>query len=158
MDQPEKVAKVRTYDCTYCKRGFTKAQALGGHMNIHSKRKAGKAKTVASHHDQYSSSLTHKAKNDSEYYNNMANNCNYSTVPISSDNCFGPRRSNYPMHLPTPDYPSFSLRDSACSSPHGSYAGENFSLGIGPIIVVDGDDHQERNEVVDVELRLGFNP
>ncbi|KAF7146124.1 hypothetical protein RHSIM_Rhsim04G0188900 [Rhododendron simsii] len=108
MDQPEKVAKVRTYDCTYCKRGFTKAQALGGHMNIHSKRKAGKAKTVASHHDQYSSSLTHKAKNDSDY-NNMANNC------------------------------------------------ENFSLRIGPIIVVDGDNHQERNEVVDVELRLGFN-
>ncbi|XP_040381604.1 zinc finger protein STAMENLESS 1-like [Oryza brachyantha] len=25
------------YECTFCKRGFTNAQALGGHMNIHRK-------------------------------------------------------------------------------------------------------------------------
>ncbi|TXG74149.1 hypothetical protein EZV62_002728 [Acer yangbiense] len=31
---------VRTYDCTFCKRGFSNAQALGGHMNIHRKDKA----------------------------------------------------------------------------------------------------------------------
>ncbi|KAJ1694644.1 hypothetical protein LUZ63_011342 [Rhynchospora breviuscula] len=28
------------YNCTYCKRGFTTAQALGGHMNIHRKDRA----------------------------------------------------------------------------------------------------------------------
>ncbi|KAF7807006.1 Transcriptional regulator TAC1 [Senna tora] len=28
------------YGCTFCKRGFTKAQALGGHMNIHRKHKS----------------------------------------------------------------------------------------------------------------------
>ncbi|KAK7270322.1 hypothetical protein RIF29_23381 [Crotalaria pallida] len=27
----------RSYECVYCKRGFTTAQALGGHMNIHRK-------------------------------------------------------------------------------------------------------------------------
>ncbi|KAL5750337.1 hypothetical protein ACOSP7_024940 [Xanthoceras sorbifolium] len=31
---------VRSYDCTFCKRGFSNAQALGGHMNIHRKDKA----------------------------------------------------------------------------------------------------------------------
>lgn len=31
--------KHRSYDCTFCKRGFTNAQALGGHMNIHRKDK-----------------------------------------------------------------------------------------------------------------------
>ncbi|CAM0911911.1 unnamed protein product [Alopecurus aequalis] len=25
------------YECSFCKRGFTNAQALGGHMNIHRK-------------------------------------------------------------------------------------------------------------------------
>lgn len=31
---------IRSYECTFCKRGFTNAQALGGHMNIHRKDKA----------------------------------------------------------------------------------------------------------------------
>ncbi|MFS7930640.1 putative transcription factor C2H2 family [Helianthus anomalus] len=30
----------RVYECTYCKHGFTNAQALGGHMNVHRKEKA----------------------------------------------------------------------------------------------------------------------
>nr|XP_043638223.1 transcriptional regulator TAC1-like [Erigeron canadensis] len=30
----------RSYECNFCKRGFTNAQALGGHMNIHRKHKA----------------------------------------------------------------------------------------------------------------------
>ncbi|KAG0453306.1 hypothetical protein HPP92_025970 [Vanilla planifolia] len=29
-----------SYDCIFCKRGFTTAQALGGHMNIHRKDRA----------------------------------------------------------------------------------------------------------------------
>ncbi|KAI3786981.1 hypothetical protein L1987_41105 [Smallanthus sonchifolius] len=29
----------RSYECNFCKRGFTNAQALGGHMNIHRKDK-----------------------------------------------------------------------------------------------------------------------
>ncbi|KAK1374698.1 transcriptional regulator SUPERMAN-like [Heracleum sosnowskyi] len=30
----------RSYQCVFCKRGFTTAQALGGHMNIHRKDRA----------------------------------------------------------------------------------------------------------------------
>ncbi|XP_026420204.1 transcriptional regulator SUPERMAN-like [Papaver somniferum] len=30
----------RSYDCVFCKRGFTNAQALGGHMNIHRRDRA----------------------------------------------------------------------------------------------------------------------
>ncbi|XP_073113600.1 uncharacterized protein [Elaeis guineensis] len=30
----------RSYDCIFCKRGFSNAQALGGHMNIHRKDRA----------------------------------------------------------------------------------------------------------------------
>nr|XP_010907810.1 transcriptional regulator SUPERMAN [Elaeis guineensis] len=32
--------RTRSYDCTFCKRGFSNAQALGGHMNIHRKDRA----------------------------------------------------------------------------------------------------------------------
>ncbi|KAG2670077.1 hypothetical protein I3843_14G066100 [Carya illinoinensis] len=39
----------RSYDCNFCKRGFSNAQALGGHMNIHRKEKAAKLKQ----HEQY---------------------------------------------------------------------------------------------------------
>ncbi|GFZ10961.1 telomerase activator1 [Actinidia rufa] len=31
---------IRSYSCTFCKRGFSNAQALGGHMNIHRKDRA----------------------------------------------------------------------------------------------------------------------
>lgn len=34
------VGKGRSYQCVFCKRGFTTAQALGGHMNIHRKDRA----------------------------------------------------------------------------------------------------------------------
>ncbi|XP_043703028.1 transcriptional regulator TAC1-like [Telopea speciosissima] len=32
--------QVRSYECTFCKRGFSNAQALGGHMNIHRRDRA----------------------------------------------------------------------------------------------------------------------
>ncbi|KAK3036848.1 hypothetical protein RJ639_031466 [Escallonia herrerae] len=45
VDQPEQGASDilgigRSYECVFCKRGFTTAQALGGHMNIHRKDRA----------------------------------------------------------------------------------------------------------------------
>lgn len=36
----------RSYECVFCKRGFTTAQALGGHMNIHRKDRANNNKTT----------------------------------------------------------------------------------------------------------------
>lgn len=42
-------SQARTYECSFCKRGFSNAQALGGHMNIHRKDKD-KAKKLKHHH------------------------------------------------------------------------------------------------------------
>lgn len=33
-------SQTRSYTCTFCKRGFSNAQALGGHMNIHRRDRA----------------------------------------------------------------------------------------------------------------------
>ncbi|XP_020590175.1 zinc finger protein 11-like [Phalaenopsis equestris] len=42
---------IRSYECNFCKRGFSNAQALGGHMNIHRKDRA-KMKLEPSSHSQ----------------------------------------------------------------------------------------------------------
>ncbi|XP_050379454.1 transcriptional regulator TAC1-like [Argentina anserina] len=39
-DQTSGLGKVKSYACTFCKRGFSNAQALGGHMNIHRRDRA----------------------------------------------------------------------------------------------------------------------
>ncbi|CAA3032544.1 transcriptional regulator TAC1-like [Olea europaea subsp. europaea] len=50
---------VKSYSCTFCKKGFSNAQALGGHMNIHRKDRA-KLKEFTS--DQNLLSLNIKSK------------------------------------------------------------------------------------------------
>ncbi|XP_057424867.1 transcriptional regulator SUPERMAN-like [Lotus japonicus] len=40
LDRNDGVGTGRSYECVFCKRGFTTAQALGGHMNIHRKDRA----------------------------------------------------------------------------------------------------------------------
>ncbi|XP_023532933.1 transcriptional regulator SUPERMAN-like [Cucurbita pepo subsp. pepo] len=37
VEQANEMGSGRSYECVFCKRGFTTAQALGGHMNIHRK-------------------------------------------------------------------------------------------------------------------------
>ncbi|KAL6341482.1 hypothetical protein AAG906_032601 [Vitis piasezkii] len=53
-------SQARSYECTFCKRGFSTAQALGGHMNIHRKDKA-KLKKASNEAQQYSLDITKPA-------------------------------------------------------------------------------------------------
>ncbi|KAL0451117.1 UNVERIFIED_CONTAM: Transcriptional regulator TAC1 [Sesamum latifolium] len=39
-DFARSLVQTRSYRCSFCKRGFSNAQALGGHMNIHRKDRA----------------------------------------------------------------------------------------------------------------------
>ncbi|ESW04031.1 hypothetical protein PHAVU_011G061500 [Phaseolus vulgaris] len=47
----------RSYECNFCKRGFSNAQALGGHMNIHRKDKAKLKQQQSSNQTQVQPSL-----------------------------------------------------------------------------------------------------
>ncbi|KAI4326541.1 hypothetical protein MLD38_031845 [Melastoma candidum] len=68
LDQPDDgTGSVRSYGCVFCKRGFTTAQALGGHMNIHRKDRA-KARTDSSNPSSFSSSPDEKYPSFSSYF------------------------------------------------------------------------------------------
>nr|AFQ94047.1 RSD [Medicago truncatula] len=55
--------QVRSYSCTFCKRGFSNAQALGGHMNIHRRDRA-KLKQQSSEENLLSLDIANKNPND----------------------------------------------------------------------------------------------
>jgi len=55
--------QVRSYSCTFCKRGFSNAQALGGHMNIHRRDRA-KLKQQSSEENLLSLDISNKNTND----------------------------------------------------------------------------------------------
>ncbi|XAR49009.1 hypothetical protein NMG60_11032024 [Bertholletia excelsa] len=151
----------RSYECTFCKRGFTNAQALGGHMNIHRKDKA-RAKHLAE-----SSASKNKASEDyntSKYFG-----------PVSSDqaNYYAAlgAQMNYQMYFPglIPShapvfYPSHLTPNLGFLRTREDHGGVNLGLEVG---LQHGEDGEEKKEdgmscregnEVDLELRLGHNP
>ncbi|OMO61984.1 hypothetical protein CCACVL1_23090 [Corchorus capsularis] len=60
----------RSYECTFCKRGFSNAQALGGHMNIHRRDKA-KLKQA------------HNSSSETNYSPHQSNLDNINVIPKS---------------------------------------------------------------------------
>jgi len=56
-DQGASHVTPRSYECNFCRRGFSNAQALGGHMNIHRKDKAKLKQQQSSNQTQVQPSL-----------------------------------------------------------------------------------------------------
>ncbi|KAK1428970.1 hypothetical protein QVD17_17811 [Tagetes erecta] len=72
----------RCYTCTFCKRGFSNAQALGGHMNVHRRDRAARLQADDQHEEQ-SSSDHHHPHDEAEgskrpWFLTQANNHKYS--------------------------------------------------------------------------------
>ncbi|CAA2956060.1 transcriptional regulator TAC1-like [Olea europaea subsp. europaea] len=152
----------RSYECNFCKRGFTNAQALGGHMNIHRKDKA-KAK------QKEGSSIQNKYSNE-DYFDSTY----FPPIPTSdqhlTNNYFVPR-VNYQVYLP-------SANPTLAHDLHRNYLAAgwrlerfnmlednkdaNLSLRIGPPPSInqkgDGRNKNEKQNEVDLELRLGHDP
>lgn len=137
---------VKTYECVFCKRGFTTAQALGGHMNIHRKDKA-KTRT----------SQSVSAKID-------AKSCSYE--PIQS---FVPhyvvdpevRGYYHNQELVVPSS-SWVLRPQETHHEETDYlSSENPWNMSNDLEIVDENNkvkYGEEHEELDLELRLGYDP
>lgn len=153
----------RSYECNFCKRGFTNAQALGGHMNIHRKDKL-KAKQNNFHH-QESSKLTKEA-------NHVFDNSRY-YAPISSHHdelqhhYSRAQMSTYQFHFQLPQNPSYQHvsnhhHDDSRLRHDNYFDPNNLNLRIGPTLINDDDEEGGGKKNVDeseldLELRLGYN-
>ncbi|XP_059664406.1 transcriptional regulator SUPERMAN-like [Cornus florida] len=158
VDQPERencsdiVGTGRSYDCMFCKRGFTTAQALGGHMNIHRKD---------------------RAKNRPSLINSNQHEENHATPmfyhPISS----------YPPHFPAPhealiNYRTYIPASTSVSRPsyshhkssddHLNSIGEDWRMslslqfGFGAAQATEDAEKKKEEDGLDLELRLGHDP
>ncbi|KAL2321026.1 hypothetical protein Fmac_029995 [Flemingia macrophylla] len=141
----------RSYECIFCKRGFTTAQALGGHMNIHRKERASNKTKVGSPNSPPSSA------------NTVDGNSNYADLRFYS---LIPSHSSAPSEVFSPDTAP-SIRPS-----HGQvlenqlghvfeqdWRKKNLSLYADPLCfhkIKDKFDESEENGL-DLELRLGHH-
>ncbi|XVF80929.1 hypothetical protein PTKIN_Ptkin15bG0114800 [Pterospermum kingtungense] len=161
----------RSYECVFCKRGFTTAQALGGHMNIHRKDRA---KSRPSSVPIVSGKVDHD-----ENYTSLRSYCyppiqsyhqpHYSMAPevhVSYHQAFFPTSS---WGFRPPQYPhhgdAFFSDNSRHLNPFGDHEDwpRSLSLQIGPSHV-DHDhenkktDGSSQEDELDLELRLGHDP
>ncbi|KAI3756741.1 hypothetical protein L1987_56564 [Smallanthus sonchifolius] len=154
----------RSYECTFCKRGFTNAQALGGHMNIHRKDKA-----KAKQHNTFSTTASPKPNKDHSTLSLKS----FNLIPNEEEaqylgSSFGYRTSDHGYQF-IPSNPNFQW-DLAASqfdnrALHEEHLRVNLDLGTGTsemennnieITKVGNEDWLEND--VDLELRLGHYP
>ncbi|KAJ8768395.1 hypothetical protein K2173_021548 [Erythroxylum novogranatense] len=155
-------ATKRSYECTFCKRGFTNAQALGGHMNIHRKDRA---------KDKHPLGFLAPTKviNNEEYINP-------SYLPaISSEYgryypIFEPQRTHHsyyqqfgsnPRQQPGYDHGNdFHVRSPQPLSVKEDLWGANLSLQIGNAATENSQLNPgiSTEDELDLELRLGHDP
>ena len=135
--------QVKSYSCSFCKRGFSNAQALGGHMNIHRRDRAKLKQSseesllsldisikTTSDHSNDPSDLEEKilfrlgSGEDQKHARNRKMPFNF---PLKSDHDYAPERG---MLIGSAEIPSFVL----------------------------GQRIEENKADLDLELRLGLHP
>ncbi|KAL2508671.1 Transcriptional regulator TAC1 [Forsythia ovata] len=143
----------RTYECKFCKRSFTNAQALGGHMNMHKKEKA-----EAKKEKQEGSLIRNKSNEDYTPFRYF--------LPIPSSEqtqYYGAIRAQMSGPLSSPSYPNgqyllvwmpkhFYLGDGHLDA-NPSLRNDLPKMGDG-----EGRNGNGKENGVDLELRLGHAP
>ncbi|GMH20878.1 hypothetical protein Nepgr_022720 [Nepenthes gracilis] len=126
----DEMSTVRFYDCVFCRRGFTSAQALGGHMNIHRKDRTSSCRKT----NEDNQALDHHIRSYSAF--NLSHSSEFS-FPLE------PSRNNHQK----------------CSSGFTSTGNPPrhvlFFIEKGRS---QGFNHGEGDQELDLELRLGHKP
>ncbi|XP_004497834.1 zinc finger protein 11-like [Cicer arietinum] len=143
----QEVQTKRSYDCTFCKRGFTNARALGGHMNIHRKERTNYEANQTTHNFMCSSSFVPiVSRQPSTYYCLLEPTRNY-------DMYIHPSTTN--PRNPSPDFQYDFLNTST-----ESLMETNLSLQIGSSNECNDQvwrGTEKDGEGVNLELRLGHS-
>ncbi|KAK1379888.1 transcriptional regulator SUPERMAN-like [Heracleum sosnowskyi] len=139
----------RSYECNFCKRGFTNAQALGGHMNIHRKEKAKASKLQGD--------ILHRRSFSNPFFSDQE----------SSKCSQGNYNQQFHFPLPNPSHSSYAgyQSDSNTVAASSKIMGSNLSLDMGSWWSSNDEANQARStrdeemehEVLDLELRLGHD-
>ncbi|KAM7254039.1 hypothetical protein ACFE04_031721 [Oxalis oulophora] len=150
-DEQDQIGTGRSYECVFCKRGFTTAQALGGHMNIHRKDRA---KTRRPNNLVVPSNI-HKGVDDDNNYNYVmsSNNTNnfgsYINNPFQSYSTASHHVKNYQSSFfPAPTW-------LVNAPPFEETWSEDLRLQLGPTPLLDDDEEKRQEDGLDLELRLG---
>ncbi|PIA36489.1 hypothetical protein AQUCO_03400408v1 [Aquilegia coerulea] len=150
----------RFYECVFCKRGFTTAQALGGHMNIHRRDRArNKQPTQPSVSNQPMEDFSRSGvlspfPGHSSFFSPARESQMKSQMYFQSSESSGGQKYGYineEMHSNKP----WSLKLFE-ENPH-----TNLSLQITPTDRADKPEEKqptEETDDVDLELRLGHDP
>ncbi|XP_077225795.1 transcriptional regulator TAC1-like [Tasmannia lanceolata] len=136
----------RSYECTFCKRGFSTAQALGGHMNIHRRDRA------RIRHRTHSS-VTKKADEDaSNSFSQFQNHPQFHS--LISENL-----KNYHMYVPASvssnrQIQGFNSNNFPSREPLNLFGDE---LHVGSSTKIDREEKRldGTDGELDLELRLG---
>ncbi|KAL4567387.1 hypothetical protein LXL04_022970 [Taraxacum kok-saghyz] len=153
----------RSYECTYCKRGFTNAQALGGHMNIHRKDKV-----KAKHQKNFTTTTTISTKTNKDDQLIVSAN-SFNLIPndqeaqyLRSSLGFPTGDHGYQFTTSNPNFPwSFAASEFDNRALHEERLRVDLNLGIGTS-EMDGTrklgEEDWFDKEIDLELRLGHYP
>ncbi|MFQ6620557.1 hypothetical protein Gotur_000929 [Gossypium turneri] len=149
----------RSYECVFCKRGFTTAQALGGHMNIHRKDRAKSSRPSSvpivsdkfvdvDDHDNYNPRISSYPYPPIQTYHSM----DPDQLPVSYKALFPDSGWGF---RPPHSYHELFVHNSQHMNPFG------LSLGMGPSHVYENNKaygSSQQDDELDLELRLGHHP
>ncbi|CAI9297311.1 unnamed protein product [Lactuca saligna] len=124
----------RSYECMYCKHGFTTAQALGGHMNVHRKDRA-KSRSNPSK----SNTRPHQPCLITREFMSRS-------TPIIYDNNHGKHKNPNGLIITSSTREEMRLSLSLSLQFGLSHEGESIQEG------------NEADDELDLELRLGYDP
>ncbi|XP_043694617.1 transcriptional regulator SUPERMAN-like [Telopea speciosissima] len=138
----------RSYGCVFCKRGFTTAQALGGHMNIHRRDRA-KTKQIEAPSVSNVPDSSQISSHQTPYSPTSEAKRSYHTYfPSTTSN---PR---YPHAYHAND----ELHIQSRPKPYEEDWSTALSLQIGSTQIQQSEKEEKQKKEVDLELRLGHDP